>query len=49
MERVRMFYLVPWCAMFFRLYTFSKGLHIPLLHPLQGVTKKTMDNGFQKG
>jgi hypothetical protein len=49
MERVRMFYPIPWCAMFFRLYTFSKGLHIPLVHPLRGVTKKTMDNGFQKG
>jgi hypothetical protein len=34
MERVGMFNLVPWCARFLRLYTFSKVLNIPLIHPL---------------
>jgi hypothetical protein len=34
MERVGMFYPVPWCVRFLRLYTFSKGLNIPLIHPL---------------
>ncbi len=34
MERVGMFYPIPWCAKFLRLYTFSKGLHTPLMHPL---------------
>jgi hypothetical protein len=46
LERVGMFYPIPWCVKFLRLYTFSKGLHIPLVHPLRGATKKPMDNGF---
>jgi hypothetical protein len=40
MERVGMFYLVPWCVRFFRVYIFSKGLNIPLIHPLQGAIEK---------
>jgi hypothetical protein len=34
MERVGMFYPIPWCARFLKLYTFSKGLQIPLAHSL---------------
>jgi hypothetical protein len=49
MERVGMFYPVPWCARFLKLYTFSKGLHIPLVHSLRGATKKNVDNGYLKG
>jgi hypothetical protein len=49
MEKVGMFYPIPWCARFLRLCTFSKGLHTPRAHPLQDVTEKTMDNGFLKG
>jgi hypothetical protein len=48
MERVGMFYPVPWCGRLFRLYTFSKGLHIPLMHPLRGAIKKNVDNDFEK-
>jgi hypothetical protein len=33
----------------FRLYTFSKGLHIPSMHPLRGAIKKNVDNDFEKG
>jgi hypothetical protein len=40
MEWIGMFYLVPWCAKFMRLYIFSKGLHIPLVHRLRNATKK---------
>ncbi len=40
MERVGMFYPVPWCVKFRRLYTFSKGLNIPLMYPLQGAIEK---------
>jgi hypothetical protein len=49
MERVGMFYPIPWCARFLKLYTFSKGLHIPLVHSLGGATEKIVDNGFLKG
>jgi hypothetical protein len=34
MERVGMFYPIPWCARFLKLYTFSKRLQIPLAHSL---------------
>jgi hypothetical protein len=49
MEKVGMFYPVPWCARFLRLYTFSKRLNIPLIHPLRNATEKNVDNGFLKG
>jgi len=35
-----MFYLVPWCARFLRLYIFLKRINIPLVHPLCDITKK---------
>jgi hypothetical protein len=40
MERVGMFYLVSWCARFLRLYTFSRRINIPLVHPLHGVIER---------
>ncbi len=49
MERVGMFYLVPWCARFLKLYTFSKGLHIPLVHSLRGATEKKCGQWLFKG
>ncbi len=42
MERVGMFYPVPWCVRFLRLYTFSKRLNIPLTHPLRGAIEKKL-------
>jgi hypothetical protein len=39
MERVGIFYPVPWCARFFKLYTFSKGINIPRIHSLHGCTE----------
>jgi hypothetical protein len=48
MERVGMFYLVPWSIRFLKLYTFSKRLHVPLVHPLQGATKNIYGQWFFK-
>jgi len=39
MERVGIFYPMLWRARFLRVYTFSKGTNILLLHPLHGGTK----------
>jgi hypothetical protein len=47
-ERVSIFYLVPWCVRFLRLYTFSKGLNIPLIHPLRGVIEKNYGQWLSK-
>jgi hypothetical protein len=46
MKKVGMFYPMPWCARFFRFYTFSRRINMPpsLVHPL-----KVIDgNGFLK-
>jgi hypothetical protein len=40
MKKVGMFYLVPWCARFLRLYTFLKRINIPLVQPLCDATKQ---------
>jgi hypothetical protein len=40
MERVDMFYPMSWCARFLGLYTFSRRIKIPLIHPLHGVIEK---------
>jgi hypothetical protein len=40
MERVGMFYLVSWCTRSFKLYTFSRRINIPLVHPLHGVIER---------
>jgi hypothetical protein len=48
MERVGMFYPVPWCVRFLRLYTFSKGLNILLIHPLRGAIEKNYGQWFFK-
>jgi hypothetical protein len=49
MERVGMFYLVPWSVKFLKLYTFLKWLHVPLVHPLRGATKNIYGQWFFKG
>jgi hypothetical protein len=38
-----------WCARFLRLYTSSRGINIPLLHPLHGTTKRNNKQWFSKG
>jgi hypothetical protein len=49
MERVGIFYLMPWCARFLRLYTFSKGIMILLIHLLHGGTEMNCKQWFFKG
>jgi hypothetical protein len=49
MERVGMFYPIPWCVRFLRLYTFLKGLNIPLIHPLRGVIEFFYRQWLSKG
>jgi hypothetical protein len=49
MERVGIFYPVLWCASFLRLYTFSKGINIPLVHPLHGGTEMNYKRWIFKG
>jgi hypothetical protein len=44
-----MFYPIPWCAKFLRLYTFSKGLHTPLMHPLWDTIEKNYGQWDSKG
>jgi hypothetical protein len=39
MESVGIFYTMTCCARFLRVYTFSKGINIPLVHLLHGGTK----------
>jgi hypothetical protein len=48
MERVGMFYPVPWYARFLKLYTFSTGINILLVPPLCGATKKNCGKWFFK-
>jgi hypothetical protein len=49
MEMVGVLYLVLWFARFLRLYTFSRGINIPLVHPLHGATKRNCKQWLFKG
>ncbi len=49
MENFGIFYLVSWCARFLRLYTFSKGINIPSVHPLHGGTEMNCKRWLSKG
>jgi hypothetical protein len=49
MESVGMFYPIPWCAKLFKLYTFSKGINIPLVPPLCGAIERNCGQWVFKG
>jgi hypothetical protein len=49
MERVGIFYPMPWCARFIRLYTFSKRINIPMVHSLHRGTEMNCKQWFSKG
>jgi hypothetical protein len=46
MESVGMFYLASWCVKCLRLYKFSRGINIPLVHPLHGATERNCKQWF---
>ncbi len=48
MERVGMFYPMPWCVRFLKFYTFSRGINIPLVHPLHGDIGRNCKPWFSK-
>jgi hypothetical protein len=48
MERVGMFYLVSWCTRSFKLYTFSRRINIPLVHPLHGFIERNYKQWLSK-
>jgi hypothetical protein len=49
MEKVGMFYPMSWCVRFFKFYTFSRGINIPLVHPLHGNIERNCKQWFFKG
>ncbi len=49
MERFGMFYPVPWCVRFLKLYTFSKEINIPLVPPLCGAIEINCGQWLFKG
>jgi hypothetical protein len=49
MERVSIFYPMPWCVRFLSLYTLSKRIKIPLVHLLHGGTKMNCKQWLSKG